>query len=284
MEKSSFLSSLRLMIRGFALGGAGISTLIFCFILVALLKSQQLETNQFNMISVSRPDGETDLITIIFSVLLLITIIYIPANVLDTLLKGEIKGNPIGIRGLHLFALIGIIFTLINSPVTTNLFLTITLLGGLVYYLWAILEKLNVVKRNQLPPMRHPLPESIKTKHIGEPKVTQKSPQQKMSELRASHTLEDDIAVIKIYCQYLAQEWWKSNDSENAICEGCNGQISRDDGVLIGQNLYCVDCANEKFGPSYTNYFRTDPNFYGHGILEKAWDFVTQYSAKMKEI
>ena len=94
----------------------------------------------------------------------------------------------------------------------------------------------------------------------------------------AGHTSEDDVDAIRKYCQHLAQQWWQSNSMETAICEGCNGAVSKGSGVLLGSNLYCGSCANEKFGPSYAQYLRTDPNFYGRGVLEKAREYV----AKMK--
>ncbi len=87
----------------------------------------------------------------------------------------------------------------------------------------------------------------------------------------------DDIKAIRSYCRYLAQQWWQVNNVEEAVCDGCNAPLSKGNGLLIGTYLYCGSCANEKFGPTDVEVvmrLRSDPNFFGRGVLEKAREYA----------
>lgn len=86
---------------------------------------------------------------------------------------------------------------------------------------------------------------------------------------------ERDIAAIKEYCRYRAQQWWKTNSEETAICDGCNSPIMNGGGFLIGSYLYCGNCANNQFGSDALSRLRSDPNFFGSGVLEQARKFVS---------
>jgi hypothetical protein len=87
----------------------------------------------------------------------------------------------------------------------------------------------------------------------------------------------DDLQAVQAYCRAAAQEWWKSNDLESAICDKCNGSVGRNTGYIIGSWLYCGECEN-MFSEQYRSYLKNDPNFYGRGVLEKAKALVRERS------
>lgn len=79
----------------------------------------------------------------------------------------------------------------------------------------------------------------------------------------------DDMQAIREYCRAAALQWWNSNNLESVICDKCNGAVSRNSGYIIGSWLYCGEC-EDMFSEQYRYYFKSDPNFYGQGVLEKA--------------
>jgi len=85
---------------------------------------------------------------------------------------------------------------------------------------------------------------------------------------------QEDMDAIRRFCHYLAEEWWKSQLDEQAVCDVCNGPISKGGGFLIGSSLYCGSCASEQFGAEGLTRLRADPNFFGRGLLEKARSFA----------
>lgn len=87
---------------------------------------------------------------------------------------------------------------------------------------------------------------------------------------------QTDVDAVRKYCRHLAEEWWQENGGDGAICDGCNAPISKGGGTLIGSYLYCASCANEKFGIGALRNLRSDPNFFGRGVLERAREFTQE--------
>lgn len=44
-----------------------------------------------------------------------------------------------------------------------------------------------------------------------------------------------------------ALAWWEETGKEEAICDGCNRDLSKGSGFLVGSYLYCYECVKDKF-------------------------------------
>lgn len=64
----------------------------------------------------------------------------------------------------------------------------------------------------------------------------------------AQAEFDKKLEVIKKYLQHLAQDWWKGQpaDRETAVCDSCGQEIRRGGGFLVGTNLWCGGCYNDK--------------------------------------
>jgi hypothetical protein len=84
----------------------------------------------------------------------------------------------------------------------------------------------------------------------------------------------NDMAAIRDYTHYLAVQWWQAQGVASAICDVCNGGVSRGEGHLVGSSLYCDDCGAEKLGDAALFHLQGNPDFFGRGLLEKAREFA----------
>jgi len=81
---------------------------------------------------------------------------------------------------------------------------------------------------------------------------------------------EGHLRQLAAYWRSRAREWWKSDDREEAICDGCDTTLLRDDGYLHGSSLLCRGCCDERLGPSSLGELRKNPDYFGSMELERA--------------
>jgi uncharacterized protein (TIGR02145 family) len=78
-----------------------------------------------------------------------------------------------------------------------------------------------------------------------------------------------EFNAISIYLNQLAKNWWNTQleSRDTATCDACSfNSIRRNSGYLIGSNIHCEDCFNDKAVPM----IKRNPDSAGVGILEKA--------------
>ena len=79
-----------------------------------------------------------------------------------------------------------------------------------------------------------------------------------MTEKSSVQAEVDDLQAIRAYCRAAGLEWWKTNDLQSAICDKCNGAVSRNGGYIIGSWLYCGQC-EDMFSEQYRDHLKGIP-------------------------
>ena len=82
-----------------------------------------------------------------------------------------------------------------------------------------------------------------------------------------------DIEAIRKYWQNNAHEWWQSQQRSEAICDRCNGPVSRGGGYLADTDLMCGDCLHRGLMTEGIAHLRNNPHYYGNALLRKARSF-----------
>lgn len=81
---------------------------------------------------------------------------------------------------------------------------------------------------------------------------------------------ENEFKAVRDYLKHLAVSWWTTQQREAAICDSCNGTVRRNNGYLIGSNLYCEEC----FNGSPASMIKRNPDSAGYGTLQNALKFA----------
>ena len=84
---------------------------------------------------------------------------------------------------------------------------------------------------------------------------------------------EIELNAIHKYLRHLAEEWWNSQPASRttATCDACSGEsIKRNEGYLVGSNLWGEKCYNERAVP-WIKEKRVD-KMLGRGVLAEAME------------
>jgi hypothetical protein len=82
-----------------------------------------------------------------------------------------------------------------------------------------------------------------------------------------------DVDALCRYWKTAAEGWWDHTQRYSAICDECNGTVSRGEGYLKGSYLACEECLRS--GPLVEGLARlkSNPHYYGTGLLRKVRRF-----------
>ncbi|MGH3427845.1 MAG: hypothetical protein ACRD3Q_09675 [Terriglobales bacterium] len=87
---------------------------------------------------------------------------------------------------------------------------------------------------------------------------------------------EQDVAALDRYWRELGRRWWLNAGRQEAICDRCNGTMSRGEGSLVGGvNLQCAGCMDDYLSGALGK-LHANPYHYGATELRKARDFAWQ--------
>ena len=81
---------------------------------------------------------------------------------------------------------------------------------------------------------------------------------------------DKELLAVRKYLRYLAGQWWDRQPSsrESATCDACGFRdVGRGDGYLIGSNLWCENCYDEK---DVEGQVKKDPNALGYSVFQNA--------------